>query len=48
VDSDTKIPPNTIIGEDPVADAKRFYRNDDGIVLVTQEMVDKLEHTTSA
>ncbi|MEC8080195.1 MAG: glucose-1-phosphate adenylyltransferase [Pseudomonadota bacterium] len=48
VDSDTKIPPNTIIGEDPVADAKRFYRNDDGIVLVTQEMIDKLEQTASA
>jgi len=47
VDSDTKIPPNTIIGEDPVADAKRFYRNDDGIVLVTQEMIDKLEQTAS-
>ncbi|WP_067216227.1 glucose-1-phosphate adenylyltransferase [Marinomonas gallaica] len=45
VDSDTKLPPNIIIGEDPVADAERFYRNEDGIVLVTQKMIDKLPQT---
>ena len=43
VDSDTSIPPHTIIGEDPVADAERFYRNEDGIVLVTQAMIDQLD-----
>ncbi len=26
-----------MIGEDPVADAERFYRTDDGVVLVTPE-----------
>jgi glucose-1-phosphate adenylyltransferase len=26
-----------VIGEDPVADAERFYRTDDGVVLVTPE-----------
>lgn len=45
VDSDTKLPPNIIIGEDPIADAERFYRNEDGIVLVTQKMIDKLPQT---
>ncbi|MCO4785159.1 MAG: glucose-1-phosphate adenylyltransferase, partial [Marinomonas atlantica] len=45
VDSDTKLPPNLIIGEDPIADAERFYRNEDGIVLVTQKMIDKLPKT---
>lgn len=43
VDGDTHIPPNTIIGEDPIADAKRFHRNEDGIVLVTQKMIEALE-----
>lgn len=42
IDSHCKIPEGTIIGEDAEADAKRFYRNEDGIVLVTQEMLDKL------
>jgi glucose-1-phosphate adenylyltransferase len=26
-----------VIGEDPVSDAERFYRTDDGVVLVTPE-----------
>ena len=42
VDSDCQIPEGTIIGEDPVADAERFYRNSDGITLVTQEMIEAL------
>ena len=42
VDSDCHIPEGTIIGEDPVADAARFYRNSDGITLVTQEMIEAL------
>jgi glucose-1-phosphate adenylyltransferase len=42
VDSDCCIPEGTIIGEDPVADAARFYRNSDGITLVTQEMIEAL------
>ena len=42
VDSDCHIPEGTIIGEDPVADAARFYRNSDGITLVTQDMIEAL------
>lgn len=42
VDSDCIIPEGTVIGEDAVADAARFYRNSDGITLVTQEMIEAL------
>jgi len=42
VDSDCHIPEGTIIGEDEVADATRFYRNSDGITLVTQKMIEAL------
>lgn len=42
VDSDCHIPEGTVIGEDPVADAARFYRNSDGITLVTQGMIEAL------
>ncbi|ETI58355.1 glucose-1-phosphate adenylyltransferase [Marinomonas profundimaris] len=42
IDSDCHIPEGTVIGEDAVADAARFYRNSDGITLVTQEMIEAL------
>jgi glucose-1-phosphate adenylyltransferase len=42
MDMNCKLPPGTVIGEDPVLDAKRFYRNEDGIVLVTPQMVAEL------
>ncbi|MBJ7552941.1 glucose-1-phosphate adenylyltransferase [Marinomonas spartinae] len=42
VDSDCRIPEGTIIGEDPAADSARFYRNSDGITLVTQDMIEAL------
>lgn len=42
LDSDCRLPEGTVIGEDPVLDAQRFYRNEDGITLVTQEMIEKL------
>lgn len=39
IDKGTHIPAGTIIGEDPVADAERFYVDpDSGIVLVTPDM----------
>jgi glucose-1-phosphate adenylyltransferase len=41
VDRGCEIPPGMVIGEDPVADAARFYRSDNGIVLVTREMLAK-------
>jgi glucose-1-phosphate adenylyltransferase len=36
------VPPNTNIGVDPVADKKRFYVTERGIVLVTPEMLQRL------
>lgn len=42
VDSDCRIPEGTVIGEDEQADKSRFYRNADGITLVTQEMIEAL------
>ncbi len=40
---DTRIPPGMIIGEDAELDAKRFYRTESGIVLVTAQMVEDLD-----
>ena len=42
LDSNCHIPEGTVIGEDPALDARRFHRNDDGIVLVTSQMIAKL------
>ncbi|NLQ18244.1 glucose-1-phosphate adenylyltransferase [Marinomonas sp. M1K-6] len=42
LDSDCRLPEGTVIGEDAVADAARFYRSSDGITLVTQEMIEAL------
>jgi len=42
VDSDCLIPEGTVIGEDPQQDSARFYRNEDGITLVTQAMIEAL------
>jgi glucose-1-phosphate adenylyltransferase len=43
VDRDCHIPDGMVIGEDPVADAERFHRSENGITLVTREMLAKLE-----
>ncbi|WP_263770604.1 glucose-1-phosphate adenylyltransferase [Propionivibrio soli] len=42
VDHAVKIPPGMVIGEDPVEDARRFRRTENGITLVTQQMLDRL------
>jgi glucose-1-phosphate adenylyltransferase len=42
VDRGVRIPKGLVVGEDPQADAKRFRRSDNGIVLITQPMLDKL------
>jgi glucose-1-phosphate adenylyltransferase len=44
IDKGCKIPPNTIIGEDPKADAERFYVSPGGVVLVTPEMLGQELH----
>lgn len=43
VDRAVRIPAGMIVGEDPVLDAKRFRRSENGVVLITQAMLDKLE-----
>jgi glucose-1-phosphate adenylyltransferase len=42
IDRGCKIPDGMVIGEDAEQDSKRFYRTDNGVVLVTSEMLDKL------
>lgn len=42
IDRGVKIPPGLVVGEDPELDAKRFRRTDNGICLITQDMIDKL------
>jgi glucose-1-phosphate adenylyltransferase len=39
VDRGCQIPENTVIGEDPAEDARRFMRTEDGVVLVTAPML---------
>lgn len=45
VDSACSIPDGLVVGEDPVADAARFFRSDDGITFVT---ADRLARVPSA
>ncbi len=42
VDRRCRIPEGMVIGEDPEADAKRFLRTENGVVLVTRRMIDSL------
>jgi glucose-1-phosphate adenylyltransferase len=42
VDRGVRIPEGLVVGEDPVADAARFRRTDQGVCLITQPMVDQL------
>ena len=39
IDRDCVIPDRLVIGEDPVADAARFFRTESGITLVTRDML---------
>ena len=43
IDRGVKIPEGLIVGEDAEADAARFRRTDNGICLITQPMIDKLD-----
>ena len=43
VDRGVRIPEGLVVGADPLEDAKRFRRTDQGVVLITQAMLDKLE-----
>ena len=42
VDSDVRIPPGLVVGEDLDRDAQRFRRTERGICLITQTMIDRL------
>jgi glucose-1-phosphate adenylyltransferase len=42
IDHGCSIPEGMVIGEDPIADARRFERTDNGVTLVTREMLDRL------
>jgi glucose-1-phosphate adenylyltransferase len=42
IDRGVKIPEGLVVGEDKAADAKRFRRTENGIVLITQQMIDRL------
>ena len=42
VERDCTIPDGLVIGEDAAADAERFFRTDNGITLVTAEMLERL------
>jgi glucose-1-phosphate adenylyltransferase len=42
IDRRCKLPDGLVIGEDAALDAKRFYRTDSGVVLVTRKMLDAL------
>jgi len=43
IDHGVVIPEGLVVGEDPEIDAKRFRRSENGICLITQAMIDKLE-----
>lgn len=42
IDTGCVIPPGTVVGDDPQADARRFYRTEKGITLITADMLRKL------
>jgi glucose-1-phosphate adenylyltransferase len=44
IDRACVIPEGMVIGEHAEEDARRFYRSEEGIVLVTRDMLRKLGH----
>ena len=43
IDRGCRIPDGMVIGEDPKVDAQRFERTENGVVLVTRSMLEKLQ-----
>ncbi|MNY83571.1 Glucose-1-phosphate adenylyltransferase [compost metagenome] len=43
IDHGVSIPAGMVIGEDPVLDAQRFRRTENGITLVTRQMLERLQ-----
>ncbi|NHO65182.1 glucose-1-phosphate adenylyltransferase [Aestuariicella hydrocarbonica] len=44
IEKRTRLPDNTVIGNDPLEDAKRFYVSPQGVVLVVPEMLGQRTH----
>jgi glucose-1-phosphate adenylyltransferase len=42
VDRGCRIPPGLVVGEDPDEDARRFHRTANGVTLISQAMLDRL------
>jgi glucose-1-phosphate adenylyltransferase len=42
IDRGVRVPEGLVVGEDPELDAMRFRRTENGVCLITQEMVDQL------
>jgi glucose-1-phosphate adenylyltransferase len=42
IDKGVTIPEGLVVGEDKVLDAKRFYRSEGGVCLITKDMIEKL------
>ena len=42
IDRGVVIPDGLVVGEDPIADAKRFRRTESGVCLITKPMLEKL------
>jgi glucose-1-phosphate adenylyltransferase len=42
VDRGVRIPEGLVVGENPLADAERFRRTDQGVTLITQQMLDRM------
>ena len=43
VESGVRIPDGMVVGEDPILDAQRFRRTENGICLINKAMIDRLE-----
>jgi glucose-1-phosphate adenylyltransferase len=46
VDRGVRIPPGLVVGEDPAEDARRFNRTEQGVVLITRQMLADLDAAT--
>jgi glucose-1-phosphate adenylyltransferase len=42
IDKGCKIPAGMVVGEDAVLDAKRFFRTEKGVVVITKTMLEAL------
>ncbi|MBC2667485.1 glucose-1-phosphate adenylyltransferase [Novosphingobium flavum] len=43
IDSGVRIPENLVVGEDPVLDAQRFRRTENGVCLINKKMIEQLK-----